>query len=81
MYFVKHGKVEEKNGSCTKILEASDFFGEVSGILNMQRESSAVALEDTELLVFDTEIFLSLIQKNKKASAMLLERVNRFTGE
>ncbi len=81
VYFVKHGKVEEKNGSCTKILEASDFFGEVSGILNMQRESSAVALEDTELLVFDTEIFLSLIQKNKKASAMLLERVNRFTGE
>ncbi len=81
VYFIKRGKVEEKNENFVKIHETSDFFGEISGILNMQRETFAVALEDTEVLVFDTELFLSLIQKSKQASAMLLERVNKFTGE
>lgn len=81
VYFIRKGKVEESNDGVQNFYEIGDFFGEISGILNTNRVSTAVAIENCDLMIFETSVFLDLIQKNKAASSRALERINHFTSE
>lgn len=81
VYFIQSGKVEEINDGVENFYGKGEFFGEISGILNTRRITSAVAVENCNLMIFETDVFLDLIQKNKAASSKALKRLNRFTSE
>lgn len=69
MYYVRKGRVKiVVNGwgseTLLTVVEEGGFFGETALIENTPRINSAIALEDTELLVIDRESFEANLASN-----------------
>lgn len=79
LYLVRTGQVELSVRSKTgekiilKVTEAGELFGELSLLDNGPRTATAIALEDTSLLVLEQENFHGFLQKNPEAAIELLE--------
>ncbi len=88
MYFVRKGKVKivaSSWGSQTilTVVEEGGFFGETALIDDTPRINSAVALEETELLVIDRESFQANLASNpvlKHILETLIQRIKDITA-
>jgi CRP/FNR family cyclic AMP-dependent transcriptional regulator len=78
LYLVRRGKVElwvkDHVGEriVLAVMEAGDFFGELSLLDNGPRAATAEALEDTELLVLDRDDLLLFLRKKPDAALDIL---------
>ena len=81
VYFIISGIVSETSETQNHSYQKGNFFGDVQCILNQDRQSDAVAMNDCELLVFSVEDFTSLLHENPKASAKALSKVSDYTAK
>lgn len=81
VYFIISGIVSETSETEDNTYQKGNFFGDVQCVLNQDRQSSAIAINDCELLVFSVEDFTSLLHENPKASAKALSKVSDYTAK
>ncbi len=81
MYVIQAGSVElsrtiggEKRFS--RVLEKGDFFGEMSLLEGLPRTATAVALEDSELIVINGAIFDQMIKSNIEIAIRMLRKLS-----
>jgi CRP-like cAMP-binding protein len=82
MYIIQRGnirisKIIEGTDHELAILGKGDFFGEMAIVTNESRSATATALNTTDLLEFDKQGFLSLINKNAKIALNIIEKLCR----
>ncbi|NLI98613.1 cyclic nucleotide-binding domain-containing protein [bacterium] len=88
MYFVRKGRIKifATNWGRETLLSTVDeggFFGENALIDNMPRPHSAVAIEETELLVINEESFQTILTSNpvlKYIIEMLIQRLKEVSS-
>ena len=78
MYFIKKGKVEisKTMGDAEQVvavLGKGDFFGEMALISQAPRSATAVAVKDTEAVVFNRKQFLSMIKSRGELALKILD--------
>lgn len=81
MYIIQSGSVElsrtyrgEKR--FTRVLEKGDFFGEMSLLEGLPRTASAIALEDSELIVINGAVFDQMIKSNIEIAVRMLRKLS-----
>jgi CRP/FNR family transcriptional regulator, cyclic AMP receptor protein len=82
MYIIQSGnirisKILEGTDHELAVLGKGDFFGEMAIVTNEKRSATAVSLNKTDLLAFDKQGFLSLINKNAKIALNIIEKLCR----
>lgn len=82
MYIIQQGnirisKIIEGTDHELAVLGKGDFFGEMAIVTNEKRTATATALNKTDLLAFDKQGFLSLINKNAKIALNIIEKLCR----
>lgn len=82
LYVLIHGKakVSVRAGNKEKVvatLGPLDFFGEMSLIERAPRSSSVIALEDTDCLFLDSDMFLQKMSARPKMMIVLLKTICR----
>lgn len=75
-YYYKHGELTAKI-----ILGAGDMFGFREVFLGIKREARAVAMEETELIIFDIKDFSNFLKKNVKISKRVLSSLSNDIRE
>jgi len=83
MYLIKSGKIRisKAAGDIEKtlaILKEGDFFGEMSVIDGSPRSATATALEPTELVIFDREVFMNQVRENPLIEYVLHTLIRRL---
>ena len=83
MYLIKSGKIRisKPAGEIEKtlaILKEGDFFGEMSVIDGSPRSASATAVEPTELVIFDREVFMNQVRENPLIEYVLHTLIRRL---
>ncbi len=86
MYIVLQGKVRlyqgtEPVGDWSEELSKGDFFGEGSLLEALPRASTAVALEDTEVISISRGTFLRMIRQNPEVSVKMMQRLAQRNRE
>ena len=79
MYIIQNGKVAIKkrvpHGEATlAILEKGDFFGEMAILERMPRSASAETVEDSDLIVIQSELFGDMIKSNPEIAVRMLRK-------
>jgi CRP-like cAMP-binding protein len=79
MYIIQNGKVAIKkrvpHGETTlAILEKGDFFGEMAILERMPRSASAEVVEDSDLIVIQSELFGDMIKSNPEIAVRMLRK-------
>ncbi len=59
------------------ILEKGDFFGEMAIVSRMARTATATAVNTTQLLAFDRQGFMGMIEKNAKIALNVIDKLCR----
>ena len=59
------------------VLEKGDFFGEMAIVSRMARTATATAVNSTQLLAFDRQGFLGMIEKNAKIALNIIDKLCR----
>jgi CRP-like cAMP-binding protein len=59
------------------VLEKGDFFGEMAIVSRIARTATATAMTATQLLAFDRQGFLGMIQKNAKIALNIIDKLCR----
>ncbi|MBN2532967.1 MAG: Crp/Fnr family transcriptional regulator [Spirochaetales bacterium] len=82
MYIIQTGnirisKIIEGTEHELAVLGKGDFFGEMAIVTNEKRTATATALNKSDLLAFDKQGFLSLINKNAKIALNIIEKLCR----
>jgi CRP-like cAMP-binding protein len=81
LYIVLSGKVhiidERADGVVVAELGAGEFFGELSMLLDTVHKRSAVAIEETELLVLPRESFKRLLEEDEEFGSHIHDTVER----
>jgi CRP/FNR family cyclic AMP-dependent transcriptional regulator len=82
MYIIQSGKVKVSRLIAGKehvlaILEKGDFFGEMAIVNKVQRSATVTAIDGVDLLAFNREGFLSMINKNAKIALHVIDRLCR----
>jgi CRP-like cAMP-binding protein len=82
MYIIQSGKVRiSKNVGGREhelaVLEKGDFFGEMAIVSRIARTATATAMTATQLLAFDRQGFLGMIQKNAKIALNIIDKLCR----
>ncbi|MBN2442390.1 MAG: Crp/Fnr family transcriptional regulator [Spirochaetales bacterium] len=82
MYIIQSGnvrvsKIIEGKEHELAVLGKGDFFGEMAIVTNEKRTATVKALNNTSLLAFDRQGFLSLINKNAKIALNIIEKLCR----
>jgi CRP-like cAMP-binding protein len=80
MYVIQKGKVRiaKRIGDrehTLAILEKGDFFGEMAIVTRTRRTATAVALDEVQVLAFNRDGFLSMINKNAKIALNIIDRL------
>ena len=80
MYIIQQGKVRISKSLGGKdhtlaVLEKGDFFGEMAIVNRVKRTATATALEKVQLLAFNREGFLSMINKNAKIALNIIDKL------
>lgn len=83
MYLIKSGKVRisKPSGEVEKtlaVLKEGDFFGEMSVIDGSPRSATATAIEPTELVIFDREVFMNQVRENPLIEYVLHTLIKRL---
>lgn len=78
VFYITKGTVVETKGDIIVTHSAGDFFGEVDGILNQVRQTSAFAKEKCEFMVISSEKFVEIAHQNPLVSAEALSKLNTF---
>jgi CRP/FNR family cyclic AMP-dependent transcriptional regulator len=83
MYLIKSGKVRisKPAGDVEKtlaVLKEGDFFGEMSVIDGSPRSATATAIEPTELVIFDREVFMNQVRENPLIEYVLHTLIKRL---
>ncbi|TET23086.1 MAG: Crp/Fnr family transcriptional regulator [Candidatus Cloacimonadota bacterium] len=83
MYLIKSGKVRisKPAGEIEKtlaVLKEGDFFGEMSVIDGSPRSATAMAVEPTELVIFDREVFMNQVRENPLIEYVLHTLIRRL---
>jgi len=82
MYIIQAGKVRVSRRIAGKehvlaILEKGDFFGEMAIVNKVQRSATVTAIDEVDLLAFNREGFLSMINKNAKIALHMIDKLCR----
>jgi len=82
MYIIQAGKVRISRRIAGKehvlaILEKGDFFGEMAIVNKVQRSATVTAIDEVDLLAFNREGFLSMINKNAKIALHMIDKLCR----
>ena len=83
MYLIKSVKVRisKPAGEIEKtlaVLKEGDFFGEMSVIDGSPRSATATAVEPTELVIFDREVFMNQVRENPLIEYVLHTLIRRL---
>jgi CRP/FNR family cyclic AMP-dependent transcriptional regulator len=83
MYLIKSGKIRisKPAGDVEKtlaVLKEGDFFGEMSVIDGSPRSATATAIEPTELVIFDREVFMNQVRENPLIEYVLHTLIRRL---
>lgn len=79
MYIIQNGRVAIKkrvpHGETTlAVLEKGDFFGEMAILERMPRSASAEVVEDSDLIVIQSELFGDMIKSNPEIAVRMLRK-------
>ena len=79
MYIIQNGKVAIKkrvpHGETTlAVLEKGDFFGEMAILERMPRSATAEVVEDSDLIVIQSELFGDMIKSNPEIAVRMLRK-------
>jgi CRP/FNR family cyclic AMP-dependent transcriptional regulator len=82
MYIIQAGKVRVSRLISGKehvlaILEKGDFFGEMAIVNKVRRSATVTAIDEVDLLAFNREGFLSMINKNAKIALHMIDKLCR----
>jgi len=82
MFVVLSGKVrlymaDKPSGEWCEELVKGDFFGESSLLESLPRETTAVAMEDTELISISRGTFMRMIRQNPEISVKMMQRLTQ----
>lgn len=85
IYIIKNGKVKiliDKNGSALEIITygPGDCFGETSAIGIQIHSSSALVVENAELIVLERSALLNIFETDKELFGMLILNIARETA-
>ena len=80
MYIIQKGKVRiakriGEREHTLAIMEKGDFFGEMAIVTRARRAATAIALDEVQVLAFNREGFLSMINKNAKIALNIIDRL------
>ncbi len=83
MYLIKSGKIRisKPSGEIEKtlaVLKEGDFFGEMSVIDGSPRSATATAIEPSELVIFDREVFMNQVRENPLIEYVLHTLIRRL---
>ena len=86
MFVVMSGKVrlylaDSASGSWSEELAKGDFFGEGSLLEALPRETTAVAMEDSELMSISRGTFMRMIRQNPEISVKMMQRLTQRNRE
>ncbi len=86
MFIVLNGKIRlyvghEPVGDWSEELVKGDFFGEGSLLEPIPRSSTAVALEDSEVIAISRGTFLRMIRQNPEVSVKMMQRLAQRNRE
>ena len=86
MYVILSGKVRlyvgsDPQGDWVEELTKGDFFGEASLLEPIARPTTAVALEDSELITISRGTFLRMIRQNPEVSVKMMQRLAQRNRE
>jgi CRP/FNR family transcriptional regulator, cyclic AMP receptor protein len=74
MYVVAEGAVEvQVNGETIELIEKGGIFGEMALLGSALRSATAVARDETRLLVIDDQFFMHLIQQSPHFSIQVMK--------
>ncbi len=59
------------------VLDKGDFFGEMAIVSRMARTATATAVNSTQLLAFDRQGFMGMIEKNAKIALNIIDKLCR----
>ncbi|MFW5688768.1 MAG: Crp/Fnr family transcriptional regulator [Spirochaetota bacterium] len=82
MYIIQSGQVKiSKNVGGREhelaVLEKGDFFGEMAIVSRIARTATATAVNSTQLLAFDRQGFMGMIEKNAKIALNIIDKLSR----
>ncbi|MFW6292888.1 MAG: Crp/Fnr family transcriptional regulator [Spirochaetota bacterium] len=82
MYIIQTGQVKiSKNIGGREhelaVLEKGDFFGEMAIVSRIARTATATAVNTTQLLAFDRQGFMGMIEKNAKIALNIIDKLSR----
>jgi CRP/FNR family transcriptional regulator, cyclic AMP receptor protein len=82
MYIIQSGMVRiSKNVGGREhelaVLEKGDFFGEMAIVSRIARTATATAVNATQLLAFDRQGFMGMIEKNAKIALNIIDKLSR----
>jgi CRP-like cAMP-binding protein len=82
MFVIQSGKVRVSKKISGRehilsVLGKGDFFGEMAIVNNVQRTATITAIDQVELLCFNREGFLNMINKNAKIALNIIDRLCR----
>lgn len=86
MYIIMNGKVRlyvghEPIGDWSEELSKGDFFGEGGLLEPLARNTTAVALEDSEVIAISRGTFLRMIRQNPEVSVKMMQRLAQRNRE
>jgi CRP-like cAMP-binding protein len=86
MYVVMAGKVrlylsDSASGGWSEELVKGDFFGEGSLLESLPRETTAVAMEDSELISISRGTFMRMIRQSPEISVKMMQRLTHRNRE
>ena len=86
MYVVMSGKVrlylaDRASGSWSEELVKGDFFGDGSLLELLPRETTAVAMEDSELIAISRGTFMRMIRQSPEISVKMMQRLTQRNRE
>jgi CRP/FNR family transcriptional regulator len=76
LYIIKEGEVKITNSSNQKVVETDDFFGEISLIDNRKHDSSAAALQNSEIYLIYRVKFDDMVDSDVKAGLKIMKNLS-----
>jgi CRP/FNR family transcriptional regulator len=74
-YIIKNGQVKLSGNNLNKVIEAEDFFGEISLIENHNHISEAIALKESELYLIYRAKFEDMVSSNIKIGFKVMKNL------
>lgn len=82
MYIIQNGSVRisktiDGREHELAVLEKGDFFGEMAIVSRIDRTATATAVNETQILAFDRQGFMGMIEKNAKIALNVIDKLCR----